>query len=172
MGAIDIKYPNISATSERGQLEQIRGYLYQLADQLKWAFNSMENASQTNPSKNGTTSEKDGITSLNSIKALLMKSALKDIEKKIVSINAIDTYESKDLNELVSKTGYYVGKTNPSSVSCANYPVDETGVLEVISVMESNLTGFAYQTYRTHTGKIYTRSYNSENGWTSWKEIA
>ncbi len=91
-------------------------------------------------------------------------------------IASIDAYSYKDFNELVYKTGYYVGTSAPSSVSCTNYPIDETGMLEVISAMAQNKTtlvwwGFAYQTYRTHTGNIYTRSYFTSSGWTAWKKV-
>jgi hypothetical protein len=40
--AYDIRLPNITATTERGQLEQIRSYLYQFAEQLKYAVNVIE----------------------------------------------------------------------------------------------------------------------------------
>ena len=91
-------------------------------------------------------------------------------------IASIDAYSYKDFDELVYKTGYYTGTSAPSSVSCTNYPIDETGLLEVISAMAQNSTtlawwGFAYQTYRTHTGNIYTRSYYSTTGWTAWKKV-
>lgn len=91
-------------------------------------------------------------------------------------IASIDAYSYKDFNELIYKTGYYTGTSAPSSVSCTNYPIDETGMLEVISAMAQNSEtlawwGFAYQTYRTHMGKIYTRSYFSSTGWTAWKTI-
>ena len=92
-------------------------------------------------------------------------------------IAAIDAYSYKDFNELVYKTGYYTGSSAPSSASCSNYPVDKTGMLEVISAMAQNKTtlawwGFAYQTYRTHDGDVYIRSYYSSSGWTAWKKIS
>ena len=91
-------------------------------------------------------------------------------------IASIDDYSNNDFNELIYKTGYYTGTSAPSSVSCTNYPIDETGLLEVISAMAQNKTtlawwGFAYQTYRTHTGKVYMRSYYSSSGWTAWKQV-
>ena len=89
-------------------------------------------------------------------------------------IAAIDNYSNKDFNELIYKTGYYTGTAAPSAAACLNYPVNETGLLEVISAMNQNSTtlvwwGFAYQTYRTHTGKVYMRSYYSDTGWNAWK---
>lgn len=91
-------------------------------------------------------------------------------------IASIDSYSNKDFNELVYKTGYYVGTAAPSAASCANYPINETGLLEVISAMAQNKTtlawwGFAYQTYRTYTGNVYMRSYYSDTGWTAWKKV-
>lgn len=91
-------------------------------------------------------------------------------------IASIDSYSYKDFNELVYKTGYYSGTSAPSSVSAVNYPINETGVLEVISCMGQNAEtlawwGFAYQTYRTHTGIMYIRSYFSSTGWTTWKKV-
>ena len=91
-------------------------------------------------------------------------------------IASIDAYSYKDFNELVYKTGYYTGTSAPSAVSCSNYPIDETGMLEVVSAMAQNKTtlawwGFAYQTYRTHNGNVYMRSYYSTTGWTTWKKV-
>ena len=88
-------------------------------------------------------------------------------------IASIDYLDLKNFNELIYNTGYYIGTGTPSSLSCSNYPVDEIGVLEVISTMLDSL-GCAYQTYRTNTGKIYTRCYYSNsysNSWTAWKQV-
>jgi hypothetical protein len=83
-------------------------------------------------------------------------------------------YDDKDFNELIYHTGYYASFKAPSSSECSNYPSNKTGVLEVISAMKQNATtlnwwGFAYQTYRTHDGEIYTRSYYSDIGWSAWE---
>lgn len=89
-------------------------------------------------------------------------------------IGQIDTYANKDFNELKYRTGYYSDTSAPGNISATNYPVNETGVLEVISVMWKNSmewVGFAYQTYRTYTGNIWTRSYYEQTGWTAWKKV-
>lgn len=92
-------------------------------------------------------------------------------------IAPIDAYSNKDFNALIYKTGYYTGTAAPSAASCSNYPIDKTGVLEVIAAMKQNSEtlawwGFAYQTYRTHDGEVYMRSYFISTGWTAWKKIA
>lgn len=91
-------------------------------------------------------------------------------------IAPIALYDNSNFDELIYLTGYYASSTAPSAAGCTNYPVDKTGVLEVISRMLQNNTtgeswGFAWQTYRTHDGEIYNRSYFSDNCWTDWKKI-
>lgn len=91
-------------------------------------------------------------------------------------IARIDLYNGKDFNELIYNTGYYPSGSTPAATGCSNYPVDITGVLEVISQIFENAStgnrwGFAYQTYRTYTGDIYTRSFNTDTGFTAWKKI-
>ena len=78
--SFDIKLPNISATTDRGQLEQIRSYLYQLAEQLKWALNSIEvggtNVLQQSQKSNGNKlSDAEAQATFNSIKSLIIRSA-------------------------------------------------------------------------------------------------
>lgn len=90
-------------------------------------------------------------------------------------IARIGSYDGKDFNDLIHQTGYYASNSSPE-VSCSNYPDSKTGVLEVISHITTNadtgnVWGFAYQTYRTHDGAIYTRSYMTDNGWTNWAKI-
>ena len=111
MGAFDIKIPNITATTERGQLEQIRGYLYQLADQLKWALNSLENGSQTTQvvksSKETETSENEATDNFNELKSLIIKSA-----------DIVEAYEEEITKKLSGKYvaqseyGTFVEETN------------------------------------------------------------
>jgi hypothetical protein len=78
--SFDIKLPNISATTDRGQLEQIRSYLYQLAEQLKWALNSIEvggtNVLKQSQKSNGNKlSDVEAQATFNSIKSLIIRSA-------------------------------------------------------------------------------------------------
>lgn len=78
--SIDIKLPNISATTESGKIEQIRSYLFQLADQLKWALNSLEGGGTavlqtSNKSGGKEITEKEAQDTFNSIKSLIIRSA-------------------------------------------------------------------------------------------------
>lgn len=79
MSSFDIKFPNINAPTEAGKIEQIKRYLYQLADQLKWALNSMDGgdkkAQQQNSQATTESAEKEAQDTFNSVKSLIIKSA-------------------------------------------------------------------------------------------------
>lgn len=77
--SMDIRFPNITAKDEAGQVQQIRSYLYQLVEQLNWALNTVESAQSgtATPSvviDKGVTPQ-DAESTFNSIKALIIKSA-------------------------------------------------------------------------------------------------
>ena len=82
-------------------------------------------------------------------------------------IGRIGFYRNLDFNTLTKQTGYYVDSSAPSGIGCSNYPVNVTGMLEVIAYGGS----FAYQTYRTYDGEVYTRSYYKGTGWSTWKKV-
>lgn len=95
-------------------------------------------------------------------------------------IEKLALYDGKNFDDLIYNTGYYSGPSKPSVLKCEGYPVDKTGVLEVISVMFDNdnqygedieLWGFAYQTYRTYDGDIFTRAYYTDAGFTNWVKL-
>ena len=79
--AIDIKLPNIASNTEKVQIEQIKSYLYQLASQLNWAFNTIESGSNNQVVKQETqvkvveSKGNDPQSTFNSVKALIIKSA-------------------------------------------------------------------------------------------------
>lgn len=78
--SFDIKFPNITAPTESGKIEQIRSYLYQLADQLKWSLNAIDSTVTTSIQKDVQSgskevSEKEAQATFNSIKSLIIKSA-------------------------------------------------------------------------------------------------
>lgn len=78
---IDIRLPNINAPTEAGQLIQIKSYLYQLVEQLKWAMENIEQGgTATAPSTSTTVStatinSANATNTFNAIKSLIIKSA-------------------------------------------------------------------------------------------------
>lgn len=76
---IDIRFPNITAKDEAGQIQQVRSYLHQLVEQLNWALNTVESAQSgtVTPSViiDKGVAPQDAESTFNSIKALIIKSA-------------------------------------------------------------------------------------------------
>lgn len=79
----DIRLPNITATSPEGQLLQMRSYLYQFAEQLKWALENIETGNGTavssaaakGLSSAGENEKIDSVNTFNAVKSLIIKSA-------------------------------------------------------------------------------------------------
>ena len=79
---LDLRLPNITGTTEKEQLAQIKSYLYQFAQQLQWAMNTIETPSVSQQVVNQTsqkvivqTKEEDAEATFSSLKALIIKSA-------------------------------------------------------------------------------------------------
>jgi hypothetical protein len=78
---IDLRFPNITATTPAGQMAQMQSYVHQLVQQLNWALNTIGDAQSGNTSNvvinnpSGETSPKEAEDTFNSIKALIIKSA-------------------------------------------------------------------------------------------------
>lgn len=100
--SIDIRFPNITATTDAGKLQQVQSYMYQLVEQLNWALNNIDSIS-VQPSVTAstvvsTTQKDDPVSNFNSIKGLIIKSA--DI------VNAY--YE--EIDNLLKLSGEYVAE--------------------------------------------------------------
>lgn len=77
----DIRYPNITGTTEAAQLLQVKSYLHQLVDQLNMTLQDMGSGggSAYTPTRTAADSkaitDKEAQSTFNSIKALIIKSA-------------------------------------------------------------------------------------------------
>ena len=78
---IEIRYPNITAQTEREQILQMKSYLYQLVEQLKYALNNIDTSSGyvvQESSKNMSQAPSgtvDATATFSAIKSLIIKSA-------------------------------------------------------------------------------------------------
>lgn len=77
---INIRLPNITAQTEKGQLEQIRSYLYQFAQELNWAMANIDSKAEEATKKIvATTQQKDAVEQAQAtfaeVKSLIIKSA-------------------------------------------------------------------------------------------------
>ena len=111
--SIDIRFPNITATTEAGKLQQFQSYMHQLVEQLNWALNTIETAGSGNTSpalkvqQSEALSPKEAEDTFNSIKALIIKSAdiVKAYEKTIFT-----DFDGKYFAD--SDFGTYIEETN------------------------------------------------------------
>ena len=111
--SIDIRLPNITASTDAGKIQQMQSYMYQLVEQLNWALNAVETAQGGNvtPSVKMVQSEalspKEAEETFNSIKALIIKSAdiVKAYEETILT-----NFNGKYFAE--SDFGTYLEETN------------------------------------------------------------
>lgn len=105
--SFDIPLPNITATDEAGQLAQMRSYLYQFAEQLQWALNTLEKGTSAEEIelKNALgqavekTEEAKAQDTFNSIKDLIIKSA-----------DIVEAYY-EEIDNLLSLSGKYVAES-------------------------------------------------------------
>ena len=106
--SLDIRMPNINATTAEGQLSQIRSYLYQFAEQLSWALNTVEGELKTQATYTTDSSvyssakdeaEKDKWTQFDELKELIIKSA-----------DIVEAYYTQ-IEKLIETSGKYVAKS-------------------------------------------------------------
>jgi len=102
--AIEIRLPNITGVSEKEQLLQLKSYLYQLSEQLQWAFDNINTTGGTGngyvvnqaprafTASSGGASSSGGGINFAELKALIIKSAdivdayYEEINKKLVGL--------------------------------------------------------------------------------------
>ena len=77
---INIRLPNITASTEREQLLQVKSYLHQLASELNWALSTIESGNsqpeaQKKLSSGSSVTKEEMTTSFNELRSLIMKSA-------------------------------------------------------------------------------------------------
>lgn len=114
--SINIRLPNITDNTERGQLLQVKSYLYQLVEQLNLALTDVErvasSAVTTAKASSVASAEKDSQATFNSIKALIIKSAdivnayydaiSTRLEGEYVATSDFGTYAEKTAQEIAA----------------------------------------------------------------------
>ena len=118
---IDLRLPNITATTTEGQIAQVRSYLTQLTEQLNFAFNSISNGETMESYKasqvaaSGTSKEEQAKNTFSDIKSLIIKSAdiveayykefgkLMEGEGKYMAVSEFGTFYKDSYMSLVGK---------------------------------------------------------------------
>lgn len=113
--SINIRLPNVTATTSEGKLQQMQNYMYQLVEQLNWALNNFNSAAETTALQQGKKSakkaENEALTTFNDIKGLIIKSAdivnayyeevCKRLEGVYVAQSVFGTYKEETSQTLV-----------------------------------------------------------------------
>lgn len=154
--SFDIKFPNITAPSDSGKIEQIRSYLFQLAEQLKWALNSIDSSGATvlqqgSKSNAVEVSEEEAQATFNSVKSLIIKSA--DI------VNAYyEVINEKLSGEYVAKSdfGTYSENTSREITEASTYSEElYKNVQKISSTLEELDRNLIEVTARIKSGLLY-----------------
>lgn len=149
--SFDIRYPNITAKDEAGQLNQVRSYLHQLVEQLNWAINSIEVGGAVVVDSKGRpvaaeAEKEDPVSTFNSIKALIIKSA--DIVK---------AYEDTIISNFNGK--YFADSDFGTYIEETNRKVEENskGVTEVYTNVQKISTDLDELAEETRTTNAYIK---------------
>ena len=155
---MDIRLPNINASTEEGQLMQIKSYLYQFAEQLKYAISALEAGGATSgeadrqeisasPAETATPG-----STFNSIKSLIIKSAdivnayyeeiNRRLEGEYVSQSEFGTY-SEQTSQTISENSTAIERVfnNIQQINSALEEVKHT-LIEVNAYMQSGLLAY------------------------------
>lgn len=149
--SIDIRFPNITAPTEAGQIQQMQSYLYQLVGQLNWALNTVDAAQNGNTTavvfqqREGVSqaiSQKDAEETFNSIKNLIIKSAdiVKAYEDTIRTNFKGEYFAESDFGTFVKETSRFVEENSRGVTeayeSIQKIDTDLDGVMEYVKTTE------------------------------------
>jgi hypothetical protein len=140
--SFDLKLPNITATSNEGKVEQIRSYLYQLTEQLKWALNSIEVGNGgyivRNQSVAKETAQEEAKATFNSIKSLIISSAevVNAYYEKIGEKFSGEYVAKSDFGEYTEQTQQYIEKSSTDIESL--YTNIQKIITDIESIIEVN----------------------------------
>ena len=108
---IDIRLPNITASTEAGKLQQMQSYMYQLVEQLNWALNTVQTAQEGSTSavvyqQKQPATPQEAEDTFNSIKALIIKSAdiVKAYEETILTNFNGEYFADSDFGTYLEQT--------------------------------------------------------------------
>lgn len=103
--SIDLQLPNISAPTTEGQVAQIRGYLFQFVEKMKWALETLESSN----ANGGIILETGGSSGASEQKKISTFNELRDL---IISNAEIVSAYAGSIKNLYDDSGYYVAKSD------------------------------------------------------------
>lgn len=144
----NLRYPNIQGKTQAEQMNQVKGYLHQLVDQLNWALNTVETAQSGNVTpavrmkQSEALSPKEAEATFDSIKALIIKSAdiVKAYETTIFSDFNGKYFAESDFGTYIKETNRKVDenseRVNETYTSIQTITTDLTDVKEYVETTE------------------------------------
>jgi hypothetical protein len=134
--SVDIRLPSINGQDSKTQLEQIRRYLYGLAEQLNFALNNMEKGVDERvqilkEQARKPLTEEEAQNNFNSVKALIIKSA--DI------VNAYKKVITEELNGLYVAESEFGSFKEETTVKIAKSSTDITTLFENTQTISSDV---------------------------------
>ena len=124
--SINIRYPNITAISEKEQLSQVKSYLHQLVDQLNYALPNLGTGNESAQTESSNTYEVQGSeVSYYELRSLIIQ----ELQKVENLLDNMDTeyVKSEELTEAVESTlsqakasGEFDGKDGEDGVSATH----------------------------------------------------
>ena len=158
----NITLPNITAPTEQGKLEQIRSYLYQFAEQLQWALDTIDSKTetavvqQTAKTQSVTSNDNGKQDYFTELKALIITSA-----------DIVDAYY-EEINQRLS--GEYVAQSvfgTYREQTDALYTQTSTGMTALFSdvqSLQSNVKGIGDKILETEAYIRYGKLDEEKNG--------
>lgn len=154
----DLRLPNITGATEREQLSQIKGYLYQLVQQLQWALSTIETSSAPNQVASQASQNvivkakaKNAEVDFNALKALIIKSAdIVDAYYDEISERLTGLYvASSDFGTYIEETDSKIKKTSTDITQ--NY----TNIQKILTDVENLSFSLAESQAHINSGLIY-----------------
>lgn len=163
---VDIRLPQINDPTEKGQLQQIRSYLYQLAEQLQWALNNADTSNGTvivSPAKSTPfVSPASAEVQFSALKPLIIKSAeiveafYEEINNKLRGIYVA----SSDFGKFKQATEQNIEQTSTNITNAfSNIQEIETNLQDTKSGIGSNLESLSGE-----VGKLDTEVQEVKSG--------
>lgn len=159
--AIEIRLPNITGATEKEQLMQLKSYLYQLSEQLQWAF---DNINTTGGSGNGyVVNQPRGFTG-SSVATGGSGGGISFAELKSLIIKSADIVEAyyEEINKRLE--GYYVAQSDfgtYAELTSQEIAATSTAIAQsfentqiIIQNTKSDLEGYTDSSINVITGKI------------------
>lgn len=143
---VDLRFPNINATTPEGQISQMQSYMHQLVQQLNWALNSLDEAAAGNASSvvmskpTEALAPEEAVNTFNSIKSLIIKSAdiVKAYEETVFTDFNGKYFADSDFGTYLEETSAKISQssTNITEIFTKVETItnkDESGALDLLN---------------------------------------